>query len=72
MVSRFAYPSFKELPWQSRVRYSAIVLVPLVLIVLLLAPAPTLLAVSGLYALAGPVGTAWSRARRRRRREGVR
>ena len=72
MVSRFAYPSFKELPWQSRVRYSAIVLVPLVLIVLLLAPAPTLLAVSGLYALAGPVGTGWSRARRRRRREGAR
>ncbi len=69
MVSRFAYPSFKELPWQSRVRYSAIVLVPLVLIVVLLAPAPTLLVASLLYALAGPAGSGWSRWRRRSRRE---
>jgi CDP-diacylglycerol--serine O-phosphatidyltransferase len=71
MVSRFAYPSFKELPWQSRVRYSATVLVPIVLIIVLLAPAPTLLAFSLLYALAGPAGSVWSRWRRRGRREAV-
>ncbi len=67
MVSRFVYPSFKEIHWHRRVRYSAVVLVPLVFIVVLLAPASTLLAASLLYALVGPAGSGWRRWRRGRR-----
>lgn len=71
MMSRIPYPSFKELPWQSRIRYSAIVLVPLILIVVVLAPLPTLLGGMMAYALMGPAGMVWGRVRRRFRRGAV-
>jgi CDP-diacylglycerol--serine O-phosphatidyltransferase len=57
MVSNFKYNSFKEIDWQGKVPFVALLLVMLVFIVVATEPALVLFLVFVLYALAGPINT---------------
>lgn len=57
MVSNFKYNSFKEVNWQGKVPFVAILIVMLVFIVVATEPSLVLFLVFALYALAGPINT---------------
>jgi len=67
MVSRFSYRSFKDRAAGERVRYSTLLLVPLVFALISVDPPAVLLALFGSYALSAPLVSLWRRVRRRPR-----
>jgi len=67
MVSRFPYRSFKDRAAGERVRYSKLLLVPLVIALIAVDPPVVLFVLFGIYALSGPVGWSWLKLRRRPR-----
>ena len=67
MVSRFPYRSFKDKAAGERVRYSKLLLVPLVIALIALNPPIVLFLMFGFYALSGPVGWTWLKMRKRPR-----
>lgn len=67
MVSRFPYRSFKDRATNERVRYSRLLLVPLVIALIAIKPAAVLFIMFGVYALSGPVGWTWMKLSRKRR-----
>jgi CDP-diacylglycerol--serine O-phosphatidyltransferase len=68
MVSRVRYMSFKTRPDNDRVTFLWIIAAVLVLFLLTINTSHALLIVLGLYVISGPILTAWSMGRRRRRR----
>jgi len=70
MVSRFPYRSFKDRAAGERVRYSKLLLVPLVIALIALNPPLVLFLLFGSYALSGPTGWAWLKIRKRPRESG--
>lgn len=66
MMSRFRYLSFKDISPSRRVKFANLLIIPLVLIVIALAPAPVIFTIACGYALSGPVQ--WFLLRRRRSR----
>ncbi|MGH8250344.1 MAG: CDP-diacylglycerol--serine O-phosphatidyltransferase [Steroidobacteraceae bacterium] len=71
MVSRFPYRSFKDRAAGERVRYSKLLLVPLVIALIAINPPVVLFVLFAIYALSGPVGWSWLKLRRRPRDAGV-
>ncbi len=67
MVSRFPYRSFKDRAAGERVRYSKLLLVPLVIALIAINPPVVLFTMFGIYALSGPIGWSWLKLRRRPR-----
>jgi len=67
MVSKFPYRSFKDRAAGERVRYSRLLLVPIVIALIALDPAVVLFTMFGVYALSGPVSWSWMKLRRRPR-----
>ncbi len=67
MVSRFPYRSFKDRATGERVRYSKLLLVPLVIALIAIKPAVVLFIMFGVYALSGPFGWTWLKLGRKRR-----
>jgi CDP-diacylglycerol--serine O-phosphatidyltransferase len=67
MVSKFPYRSFKDRAAGERVRYSKLLLVPLVIALIALNPPVVLFAMFGFYAISGPLGWSWLKLRRRPR-----
>ncbi len=67
MVSRFPYRSFKDRAAGERVRYSKLLLVPLVIALIAINPPVVLFTMFGVYALSGPIGWSWLKLRRRPR-----
>lgn len=67
MVSRFAYPSFKNFAGAERVSFGMLLLVPMTFALIALNPPVVLLALFGGFALYGPLNWAWRRLRRRPR-----
>lgn len=57
MVSNFKYNSFKELNWNGKVPFVALLLILLIFIIVATEPALVLFIVFALYALAGPINT---------------
>ncbi|MCY7297104.1 CDP-diacylglycerol--serine O-phosphatidyltransferase [Alteromonas sp. a30] len=57
MVSNFKYNSFKEVNWQGKVPFVALLIVMLIFIVVATEPALVLFLVFALYTLAGPINT---------------
>lgn len=57
MVSNFKYNSFKELNWNGKVPFVALLIILLIFIVVATEPALVLFIVFALYALAGPINT---------------
>lgn len=73
MVSRFSYRSFKDRAAGERVRYSRLLIVPVVFALIAVDPPAVLLALFGSFALSAPLVWVWRRARRRPRdRSGAR
>ncbi|HET8692010.1 MAG TPA: phosphatidylcholine/phosphatidylserine synthase [Steroidobacteraceae bacterium] len=71
MVSRFPYRSFKDRATGERVRYSKLLLVPLVIALIAIKPSVVLFIMFGVYALSGPVGWTWAKATRKSRDAGA-
>ncbi len=69
MVSNVRFYSFKELDLKGRVPFMAMLVVILIFVLVSLDPPQVLFGTFVLYALSGPVVTAWLLLRRRRRRE---
>jgi len=67
MVSRFSYRSFKDRAAGERVRYSGLLLVPVVFALIALDPPLVLFALFGSFALSAPLVWLWRKARRRPR-----
>ncbi len=67
MVSRFPYRSFKDRATGERVRYSKLLLVPLVIALIAIKPSVVLFTMFGVYALSGPVGWSWAKLTRKPR-----
>ncbi len=67
MVSRFSYPSFKDRAAGERVRYSKLLLVPVVFALIALDPPAVLLALFAGFGLSAPLVWLWRRTRRRPR-----
>ena len=67
MVSKFPYRSFKDRAAGERVRYSKLLLVPLVIALIAVNPPVVLFTLFAVYALSGPVGWSWLKLRRRPR-----
>jgi len=73
MVSRFSYRSFKDRAAGERVRYSRLLIVPVVFALIAVDPPAVLLALFGSFALSAPLVWVWRRTRRRPRdRSGAR
>jgi CDP-diacylglycerol--serine O-phosphatidyltransferase len=66
MVSRFSYPSFKDIQAGQRVRFTRLLLIPLVMIVIAIEPPTVALLLFLAYALSAPVVWLWRRVRRGR------
>jgi CDP-diacylglycerol--serine O-phosphatidyltransferase len=66
MVSRFSYPSFKEIKPGQRVRYTRLLLIPLVIIVVALDPPAVSFILFAAYAASAPTLWLWRRSRRLR------
>jgi CDP-diacylglycerol--serine O-phosphatidyltransferase len=64
MMSRFSYLSFKDIKPGHRVRYTRLLLIPLIIIVIALEPPVITFGLSVLYAASGPATWAWRRSRR--------
>jgi len=67
MVSKFPYRSFKDRAAGERVRYSKLLLVPLVIALIAVNPPVVLFTMFGVYAVSGPIGWSWLKLRRRPR-----
>lgn len=67
MVSRFSYPSFKDRAAGEKVRYSRLLIVPVVFALIAINPPVVLFALFGGFALSAPLVWLWRRFRRRRR-----
>lgn len=67
MVSRFPYRSFKDRAAGERVRYSKLLLVPLVIALIAINPPIVLFTMFAVYALSGPAGWSWFKLRRKPR-----
>lgn len=67
MVSRFPYRSFKDRAAGERVRYSRLLLVPIVIALIAIDPPVVLFLLFGGFALSGPLAWSWARLRRRPR-----
>lgn len=72
MVSRFPYRSFKDRAASERVRYSRLLLVPLVIALIAVNPPVVLFLLFGGFALSGPLAWSWVKVRRRPRDAGHR
>jgi CDP-diacylglycerol--serine O-phosphatidyltransferase len=72
MVSNVRYYSFKTLDLKGRVRFTTILLVPLILILIALSPPKVLFVGFFLYTCSGPVGALWRRRERAARRRAAR
>jgi len=70
MVSRFPYRSFKDRAAGERVRYSRLLLVPLVIALIAIDPPVVLFLLFGGFALSGPLVWSWVKLRRRPRDAG--
>jgi CDP-diacylglycerol---serine O-phosphatidyltransferase len=70
MVSRFPYRSFKDRAAGERVRYSRLLLVPLVIALIAIDPPLVLFLLFGGFALSGPLVWSWVKLRRRPRDAG--
>jgi CDP-diacylglycerol--serine O-phosphatidyltransferase len=70
MVSRFPYRSFKDRAASERVRYSRLLLVPLVIALIAIDPPVVLFLLFGGFALSGPLVWSWVKIRRRPRDAG--
>ncbi|MFT4655545.1 MAG: CDP-diacylglycerol--serine O-phosphatidyltransferase [Patiriisocius sp.] len=57
MVSNFKYNSFKEVDWQGKVPFVALLVIMMIFIIVATAPSLVLFIVFILYAIAGPVNT---------------
>ncbi|HET9679215.1 MAG TPA: CDP-diacylglycerol--serine O-phosphatidyltransferase [Gammaproteobacteria bacterium] len=68
MVSNLGYYSFKDLNMTGRVRFSYVLIVPLLFILVASAPAQMLFGIFFLYAVSGPVWSVWRWNKRRRQR----
>lgn len=66
MVSKFAYWSGKELNMRGRIPWMYALAIPLIYVLVALAP-QSLLAAFGLYALSGPLIWLWHKARKKKR-----
>jgi CDP-diacylglycerol--serine O-phosphatidyltransferase len=66
MVSRFSYLSFKDIKPGQRVRYTQLLLIPLVLIVIAIEPVSVSFVLCVAYAASGPATWIWRRSRRGR------
>jgi CDP-diacylglycerol--serine O-phosphatidyltransferase len=64
MVSRFSYMSFKDIKPGQRVRYTQLLLIPLIIIVIAVEPPAMVFVLFVTYAASGPVTWAWRRVRR--------
>ncbi len=71
MVSRFPFRSFKDRAANERVRYSRLLLVPLVIALIAIDPPVVLFLLFGGYALSGPLFWSWVKLRRRSRDTGA-
>ena len=67
MVSKFSYRSFKDRAAGERVRYSKLLLVPLVFALIAIDPPVVLLALFGGFALSAPLQWLWRKLRRKPR-----
>lgn len=67
MVSRFPYRSFKDRAAGERVRYSRLLLVPVVIALIAIDPPVVVFLLFGGFALSGPLIWSWVRLRRRPR-----
>ncbi|MFZ8885798.1 MAG: CDP-diacylglycerol--serine O-phosphatidyltransferase [Steroidobacteraceae bacterium] len=67
MVSRHSYASFKHRATSERVRYSRLLLIPLVFSLIAINPPVALFLLFGSYAASGPLVWSWRRLTRRRR-----
>ena len=67
MVSKFPYRSFKDRATGERVRYSKLLLAPLVIALIAINPPIVLFTMFSIYALSGPTGWSWLKLRRRPR-----
>ena len=65
MISKFSFNSFKQVDAGARVRYTHILFVPLLFILVAIWPPVTLFLVFGLYALSAPSLWVYRRLRRR-------
>jgi CDP-diacylglycerol---serine O-phosphatidyltransferase len=68
MVSRFAYPSFKQFNLDRRIRFVYMLVVLLAFVLIAVDPAKVLLAIFGTYALSAPLFWVGRRVRRLVRR----
>lgn len=64
MVSRFSYLSFKDIKPGHRVRYTRLMMIPLVIIVIAIEPSVVLFLLMAVYATSAPAVWLWRRARR--------
>lgn len=67
MVSRFSYRSFKDLAMGERVRYSGLLIVPLIFALIALDPPLVLFTMAGSFAASGPLVWSWRKLRRKSR-----
>ena len=67
MISRFAFNSFKQIKGGARVRFTNILLVPLIFVAIALHPPSVLLLIFGCYALSAPSVWAYRKLFRRAR-----
>jgi len=67
MVSRFSYPSFKDRAAGERVRYSRLLIVPVVFALIAIDPPVVLFALFAGFAISAPLIWLWRRVRRRPR-----
>lgn len=65
-VSPIKYRSFKDIDLRGRVSLLVILLIILVLVLIALDPPETLLFITGLYAISGPIDTLWKIIRRKK------
>lgn len=66
MMSRFAYLSFKDVNAGKRLRFANLLAIPLVIIVIAIAPQVTVFALFVIYASSGPAAWLWHRRRNKR------
>ena len=64
MVSRFSYLSFKDIKPGQRVRYTQLLLIPLVIIVIAIEPPAVIFILFMMYAASAPAIWIWRRSRR--------
>lgn len=67
MVSRFPYRSFKDLAMGERVRYSGLLVVPLIFALIALDPPLVLFVMAGSFAASGPLVWSWRKLWRKPR-----